>query len=270
MAVQILESGIYSGLYTDTKPTAPSGYRFYETDTYDTLVSDGTFWWNTTSFNPHSPRRWGSMGWGASATVGVGTISGVTAATGTGSQTYSVDATNGKYLNNPSLTTIGNRGGFRINSSGLTRYDQDPRIRFKFQLPAATDHTLARLYLGFAEQAERTGDDPLNADQGVMVGFISGGTDFKIIRNDDVGVTLFSDPGGAAKTLDEVAHEVSIVSDSVNSRWAVKWDAGAYDFFTTEIPTGTMNVTIHFMIETNETAVAKTVRLYNMLVQTER
>jgi len=44
MTVSYAGNGLYVGLSTDTKPTAPVGYLFRETDVGDVHVSDGTFW----------------------------------------------------------------------------------------------------------------------------------------------------------------------------------------------------------------------------------
>jgi hypothetical protein len=45
MAITVIRvASNYVGLSTDTKPTAPAGSRFYETDTGHLYVSDGSAW----------------------------------------------------------------------------------------------------------------------------------------------------------------------------------------------------------------------------------
>ncbi|MDW0140108.1 MAG: hypothetical protein QOK66_00985 [Nitrososphaeraceae archaeon] len=256
--------GVYTGLGSDTKPTAPNGSKFYETDTHDTLVSDGTYWWLETAQNPYSPRRWGSMQWGSSATAGQGMLSTVLAATGAGTQSFATDNVNGRYFTHATGTTIATKAGFRSNIASLLTRQFNPRMKFRLMLPAAADYTLSRGYFGFTTNTEPTGDDALNARAGFMVGWISGGSNFIVQRNDGTGATDVSgNVAGSAQALDTALHTVSIVADEPNSRFSVKWDANAYVHFTTEIPAATTQMTIFWHTETNEAA-AKNFRLYNL------
>lgn len=257
-------AGVLRGLSTDTKPTLPKGSRFYETDTHDTLVSDGTYWWLETAQNPYSPRRWGSMQWGAGGTVGQGMLANVAAATGAGTQSFGVDNTNGRYFLHTSGITAGTKAGYRSNISTLVTRQWNPRMKFRFHLPFSTDYVLSRGYFGFTTNIEPTGDDTLNARAGFMIGWISGGTNFIVQRNDAVGATDVSgNVAGSAQALDTSLHTVSIVADEPNSRFSVKWDANAYVHFTTEIPAATHQMTIFWHMETNEAA-AKNFRMYNL------
>ena len=264
MVVKYLGGNQYQGLSTDTKPTIPDGWKFYETDTHDTLVSDGTYFWLETAQNPYSFRRWGSMQWGASGTAGQGMLSSVLAATTPGTQGFGTDNVNGRYFTHATLTTAGSKAGFRSNISTLLTRQFSPRMKFRFMVPAASDYTLSRGYFGFLTNTEPTGDDALNARAGFMIGWISGGTNFIVLRNDGTGATDISgNVAGSAQALDTALHTVSIVADEPNSRFSIKWDANAYVHFTTEIPPATTVMTIFWHMETNEAA-AKNFRLYNL------
>ena len=94
---------------------------------------------------------------GAGVAAGYGIFSTLAASTGTGTVAFSNDNTNGRRLNYPTLTTIGNKSGHRVNSSHLMR-QWNPRLKARIQL---TDTTLHRVYIGMASVGELTGDDPL-------------------------------------------------------------------------------------------------------------
>jgi hypothetical protein len=258
-----------SGLSTAAKPVAPQGTRFFETDTGDTLVSDGTYWWLRGVPGPFSTKRWGIMTWGAH-TIGDGMLNLTTAATGAGGQTFAADNTNGRYLLCVTGTTIGNKGGYRVSSGSMVMRQWNPRMRFRFLLNATTDHTLSRGYFGFTTNVEPTGDDPLNARSGFMIGWISTSTNFIVIRNDVTGATdLSGNVAATAQALDTFMHTVSIVADEPNSRWSVKWDANDYVHYTTDIPVNTAAMTIFFHNETAEIS-AKNFRLFSMFTQVDK
>ena len=264
MTVKYLGDNQYQGLAADTKPTIPDGWKFYETDTHDTLVSDGTYYWLETPHNPYSPRRWGSMQWGASGTVGQGMLATVVAATAAGTQSFATDNVNGRYFTHATGITAATKAGYRSNISTLVTRQFNPRMKFRLMLPATSDYALSRGYFGFTTNTEPTGDDALNARAGFMIGWISGGTNFIVQRNDGTGATDVSgNVAGSAQALDTALHTVSIVADEPNSRFSVKWDANAYVHFTTEIPAATTAMTIFWHTETNEAA-AKNFRMYNL------
>ena len=101
MAIVYTSDGVYVGLSTDTKPVSPAGYRFFETNTGDWQVSDGTYWW-ISSLGALSNRRWGFIPVSTGLTVGVGMLTAVVSATGTGGVTSVLtDTTNGRYINYP-------------------------------------------------------------------------------------------------------------------------------------------------------------------------
>ena len=273
MTIVFKGNGHWIGLYTDTKVARPAGNTFFETDTGDTLVSDGTYWWLTSLPGPLSPRRWGTVPLGATGTVGVGMFHALSAATGIGTTTAVISDANGKYLNLPSGTTTGNRGGYRYNVNTAWARHHDPKFRMRFQLPAATDYTLSRLYIGFGTNQEMTTDDPLANINGVMVGFVSANpaTHFKILHNDGGATADYDDDvAGTTQATDTAIHDLRIVADTTNSKFAVKWDNNAYVNVTTDIPAASTNLTLIFQNETNESGVAKTFRVYSGYVQTEK
>jgi hypothetical protein len=270
MAVVLADNGLYHGLSSDTKPTAPAGYRFYETDIYDTHVSDGTHWWLVPNHNPYSPRRWGYLPWGTSLTVGLGMTSLLAASTGAGTQVFANDATNGRYVTCSTGASALNKGGYRISGANTTRRGYNGRARFRFQVPTSGDYTTARLYIGLATNGfEPTGDDAYTTNTGVLVGFISGGTHFKIIHNDGTGSTVIEDLTTPV-TLDTAIHTVSIVGDEANSKYAVKWDSQAYKDITTDIPSSTNTSAPIWQNETVNAADPKAFRMYNMFCQADK
>src|SRR4029450_11814465 len=119
------------------------------------------YWWLASYPGTESRRRFGTAQWGTTTTVGTGMLNTLSAATGIGTVTVvNTDTTNGRYINLPTLGVSGNRAGHRYNASGLINRAQNVKIRSRFMLPAAGDHTLARFYLGFSTNAELTGDAP--------------------------------------------------------------------------------------------------------------
>jgi hypothetical protein len=273
MTIKYRGDGLYSGLVTDTKPSAPEGFRFMETDTGDVLVSDGTYWWLTGFPAPFSKRRYGTASISGTTTVGgTGFFNSLLAATGSAVSSPVITDINGRYTNFVSGTNLGDRTGQRYNSSVLINRQQDFKIRFRFQLPAATDYTLSRLYLGVRTNAEPTGDDPLSGANGFMVGFTSANpaTAFKVLQNDGTGSTVATaDVAATEQATDTNIHDFRMVADQVNTRFSLKWDNNAYVHFNTEIPDSTSAITVIFQNETNESGVAKTFRLFGCRAQTE-
>ena len=255
-----------TGLSTDTKPTSTNaGARFLESDTGDLLVFDDTYWWLLYP-GPFTTRRTGWVQQGQSAVGGSGMLATLTAATGAGTQAFAYDNNNGRYLGNVTGAVSGNKGGYRTNIGTLVIRKFNPKLRVRFQLPAASDYTLSRGYIGFAFNAEPTGDDALNARNGFMVGWISGGTNFIAHRNDGVGAT---DVTGSIAPLDTAIHTVSLVGDEANSRFSARIDNNPYIHYTTEIPASTSGMAIIWANETNETA-AKNLRTFNIFCQVDK
>lgn len=266
MAVKGAGAGQITCLYSDTKPTLPAGYRAFETDTGDILVSDGTYWWLTGAPAVMSPRKYGSLALGNTITQGTGMFTLFTNATGIGTTNSVIsDATNGKYATFPTGTTTGNKGGMRINSSLFTSRPFNPKMYIKFKLETTT---LQRIYLGFATNAEPTGDDPYGSGTvAFMIGHISGDTNFKIIHNDTSGATVFDDTGTALNTS---IHTIKLVADEANTRFSWSLDGGTYSHVTTNIPSATNNLTVVFQSETNESGVAKTFDIFAASMNTDK
>jgi hypothetical protein len=260
-------NGLWTGLSTDTKPVSPAGYRYFETDTGDTLFSDGTYWWLTGMPSAYSQRKVGYFPMGSSGTVGTGILSTLTGATGAGSQNFGItDTTNGRFLTAITGTTTGNKGGLRVNIGQLTIRNWNPRIRIRFKCVTTT---LQRLCLGLTTNAEPAGDDPFAVSTyvGVALGCKSGDTNFQILHDDTAaGTTIFDDTGVA---IDTEVHTVSIVADEDNSRFSWSLDGSVYTHITTNIPT-TQNLTVVLQNETNESGVAKSFQLFNVFVQSDK
>lgn len=268
MATSYIGNGQYVGLSSDTKPTAPSGYQFYETDIGDTFVSDGTYWWLRGIPSPFSTKKVGYFSMGTAGLTGVGMLSTLTNATGAGSQAFLItDSTNGRYLNMNSGTTVGNRGGVRTNDY-VTLRTWNPRIRFRFKLIASTN---LRLWLGFIGGAptEVSGDDPLNGGiPGVLFGINTTTATNWVVTHNDATTTATTDDTGTA--YDTNVHTVQIVADNNNTRFAWNLDGGAYTNLTTDIPSTTNGLGLVMEIETNDSGVAKNFAMFNVFVQSDK
>lgn len=265
-------NGLWMGLSTDTKPAVAAGSRFFETDTGDELISDGTYWWLMGYPSPFSTRRIGILSTGPSLANGqIGMCSGLAAATGAGGTNNTIqfsDNTNGRYFLGISGTTVGNRGGARQGSI-VTTWGMNPKIRFKFKLVTNTNQNF---WLGFigGGPTEPSGVGVLSAGSpGIMFGVNSGlATDWAIMSNGTSGSAVVTDTG---IPFDTNIHTVNLVGDSANTRFAWNLDGGAYSFVTTtaSLPTTTNGLGFVAEIETEET-VAKSFQLYQMSIQTEK
>ena len=269
MAFSYIGDGLYVGTSTDTKPTAaPSGYRAFETDTGDYFVSDGTYWWLSGMPAPNSTKKVGYWPNGASGgSGGVYLLSTLSSPTGTGSLSFVIDTTNGRYENMPSGTTSGNKGGLKTAAAVSIR-GFNPRVRIKFKLATTTN---TRLYMGYSSTAtDLTGDDPLNALQGVLFGMstssATSAANWLVMHNDGSGATAVDDTTTA---FDSNVHTLSLVADEANTRFAWKLDNGSYTNVTTDIPSTTTG--LFFFIQTETSAAsAATVQVYNAVIQTDK
>jgi hypothetical protein len=261
--------GIYYGLSTDTKPTAPAGYRFFETDLGDWHISDGTYWWLMGMPSGLSTRKIGYLSLGGNATnTGVGMFSNITAAATAGTQFQALSSTDGRSQLCISGTTSGNKGGYRNSSVMLFTRQQNPRIRFRFKINQSTD---AAYYLGFCGSTvpELTGDTPLDNLSGVIFGVMptTSTTNWSICRNDGDATSDMTNTGTAFDTTN--IHTLSIVGDDAGSRFSWKLDSGSYNHLTTEIPAQTTQISFAFMCETRTNAAAS-FNLYTGFVQQDR
>jgi hypothetical protein len=270
MTVKSAGNGLLTGLYTDTKPVAAAGTRFIETDTGDILISDGTHWWLTSWGNPLSRRKVGLLT-GTPVTVtttnlGMGLFSTLSAATGNITATSAGDSTNGRPMIFTTGATTGNRGGYRIAASTMLPL-VDPKMRFRFRMSVSSDYANSRMFYGFINNAEPTGDTPFDAGAfGVAFGFRTTDTKFQFYRNDTTGTGVYTDTG---VVFDTAVHEVKIVCTLAGTKWSVSFDGGAYTDYTTEIPGTTSPVTPTLFMETNENA-SKIVYLYQASITIEK
>lgn len=267
MTVVNVGNGEYFGVAADTKPTTVSaGSRFFETDTCDRFISDGTFWWLHGYPSPFSNRKTGSYLSGTSALVGTGLLSQVVASTGAGSQLVGIDTTNGRSFNAISGAVSGNKGGLRVNSPLFVR-QFNPRIRMRFKLGTTVNENV---YFGFVggSPAELSGADPFGAGvPGVVFGINTGNaTNFVVMHNDTAGSTVIDDSGTAFDST--TIHTVNLVADNANTRFAWNLDGGTYHFITTDIPSATNSLAPSMSVETEE-AVAKSFSIYNWIVQSD-
>jgi hypothetical protein len=266
MTVFDLGNGLWIGLSSDTKPSIATGSRFYETDTGDNFITDGTFWWLAGYPSPLSNRKTGSYPSGTSALVGTGLLSQVIASTGAGSQLIGFDATNGKSFNALSGAVSGNKGGLRVNSSYFIR-QFNPRIRMRFKMGTTANENA---YFGFVggSPAELATADPFGAGvPGVVFGINTGNaTNFVVMHNDTAGATVIDDTGTAFDTT--TVHTVNLVADNANTRFAWNLDGGTYHFITTDIPSAINSLAPIMSVETEE-AVAKSFFIYNWIVQSD-
>jgi hypothetical protein len=272
MTVVNFGNGLWYGLSTDTKPSVSAGSRFFESDTGDTLLSDGTYWWLSGFPSPFSPRRIGILSPGPSMANGaIGLCSALSPATGAGGTNNSIsftDTTNGRYYLGITGTTVANRGGARQGSI-VTTWAMNPKVRFKFKLVTNTNQNF---WLGFigGVPTEPSGVGVLSAGSpGIMFGVNSGlATNWAIMNNGTSGSAVVTDTGIA---YDTNIHTVNLVGDSANTRFAWNIDGGAYSFVTTtaSLPTTTNGLGLVAEIEAEET-VAKSFQLYEMSIQTEK
>jgi hypothetical protein len=264
MAIRPFGNGQKIGLSTDTKPTLPKGWRFYEEDTGDTLYSDGTYWW-LASPGPFTSRKWGRGPMGGSVQNGSDLTISMSAYTGAGSQSMSTSNTSaGKHVRYRTSTTTGNRGGVR-SAMEMSLRDWNPRIRIRFALVHTTN---VRYYMGFAPAAELTGDDPLNALDGFMIGYIAAtSANYIIMHNDGTGATTTVSTGVAA--VGSAVHDAKLVYDNANSRISWSFDGGAYNHITTDIPRTAQVQNLHMAVETAEGAL-KDLQVFDLSVQSDK
>jgi len=272
MTVTTLFNGYLTGLSTDTKPTSPSGYRFYETDLGDELISDGTYWWLRGYPSLFSTRKIGWGNWGRTVTQATGgLLNDWTAHTGTlgaSNNTSGFDSTNGKYTTLQTGTTTAG-GGSKVNVAALTIRKSNPRIRIRFQLVELTNH---RLWMGFMTNLEPTGDTAFNAGGYAFALGISTtlssplNANFVIWHAPNTTVTSVDDTGTA---FDGNVHTVYLVGDDANSRFSWKLDSGSYNHVTTNIPTQSGSLTFVFMNE-NTDSLNKSFRIYDFMVQSDK
>lgn len=269
MTLTYLAGKVIQGLSTDTKPIAniQANTIFYETDTGDTLVSDGTYWW-VTARGPFSTKKLGYLTWGNNISGGIGHYANLTASTGAGTQTQAIDTTNGRYQLCVSGTTSGNKGGYRNAAATLFTRAFNPKLRFRFKILQSTN---ARFYFGFLGTTipELTGDNPLDNLHGFIFGVMptTSATNWVLATNNGAATTTLTDTTVAFNTTG--VHDLKLVGDDTNSRFSWSLDGGAYTHVTTNIPISATALSLIFTSETATTAAAS-FNLYNAFAQQDK
>jgi Right handed beta helix region len=243
----------------------------------DLLVSDGTYSWLAGPPTMLSKRKWGMFNVGQAIagtsgsslmSLGIGMLTPLTAPTQTapvGTPGTVKDGTNGRAVHFIAGAFAGNNAGARV---GVTYVEAavDFKYRCRFRFPAAGDFANTRIWLGLGTAADFTGDDPLNALNGVVLGTGTDHANFRWMYNDAAGVTNFIDTSVAKDTA---IHEVKIVCTGGATKWSVSFDNGAYQDLPNNFPGPTANIGPHFSMETQD-AVTKNLYVFSAFVSTEK
>ena len=230
-------------LSTDTKPTTlPTNHIAFETDT-------GIEWlWNGTSWRMRSPYllEQKRFGWHSLQNVqGDGTWGNVTNA---GLTTQIDNTLKRKFMRMSTGSTSGVTVGWRPASVSHTDRASNTHLFVEFRLNQTTNQ---RIYIGYrASTTQLSGDDPLNASAGFMLGAISTDTVWQIISNDTTGATVFT-AVTAVTTIDTTMHKVWVISDAINSKFGISIDGNTFQYITTSgsIPAATTVITPHIEIQ---------------------
>lgn len=262
-------NGFLRGLSSDTKPTSPLGTSFEEIDTGDVFISDGTYWWlKYNRPSPFSSKKSGRYPAGVAGINGDGLLQSVTNSTGSGSQAFGIDSTNGRYMNATTATVSpasGQKGGLRINTYVTTRAF-NPKMKLKFKLNTTANENV---YFGFIGGAptEPTGADPLNAIPGVLFGInTTVATNFAVMHNAASGATVVDN---TALPYDSTTiHTMYLVADNANTRFSWALDNFNYTHITTtaSLPSAINAIAPVVSCETEE-AVTKSFQIYDWYVQ---
>jgi hypothetical protein len=199
-------------------------------------------------------------------TAGEGLLSQNVSAVAGHTATQVKNTTVGQGRNYATTTTITTNAGWKLNST-ITIRGLNPYYRAFFRLGSST---LMRFYMGFhTSGVDLTGDDPLNAQAGVMLGCRSGDTNAFILHNDTSGATVFEDTGVTVASLGTGLHKIEIRADDANTKflWSLDNSAFVSTNLTTNIPAQTTSLCIQNEVQTNESGVAKNFDL--LLVEVE-
>ena len=134
-------------------------------------------------------------------------------------------------------------------ATSITCRQWNPRFKCKFRLD---DQDSTRLMIGWNNTGgAKTGDDPLNAAQGIMFGKIANATNtnFLIMHNDSTGVTVLDTVAAA----DNNTHQIEIRADDAASKWWWSFDNGAETGITADIPNQTSGMGFIAEVETTDT-----------------
>lgn len=115
----------------------------------------------------------------------------------------SMDTNHGRFVRFTTSTSGGATGGFNMGFH-WTQRQFDPAIHMKFRLQETTAN---RYYAGFTgPNGTLTGDDPLNANNGFILGKRNLDTDWHFLRNDSTGATVSYNTGVGVSTTTTIMH----------------------------------------------------------------
>lgn len=156
-----------------------------------------------------SNRKYGSYN-GATSATGDGLLAGILQRVGTGGAISRDDL--GIHYTFPTTTTQYDQSGLSTNVA-FTRRTHNPIFRIKFKIPSVI--TNCQMWFGFASSATLPANstDPLNAANGFLVGFVSGGN-FLIRSNDGTGASA-STAEGLVPAIDKW-HNIAMELQSAN------------------------------------------------------
>jgi hypothetical protein len=196
---------------------------------------------------PSSTVHWGYLG-GNHGSTGVAILAAVS---NDGTPTNQVNYTEGQFVRYTSAATLNAAAGWRYTAV-ITYRGWNGYFASKFRM---ADIANCACYIGwYSSGAVLTGDTPLSAGSGVLVGFRPTDTNFQVMRNAGAVGTVFADTGIAKNTS---IHTMSIQSNDGNSSFIVTLDTFQAEY-TTTVPAQQTGLTPHFQLETRET-VAKTI-----------
>jgi hypothetical protein len=280
MTIKYLAGNVITGLSSDTKPTnVVSPSYFYETDTHDDFVYNGSSWvkWiaddkteilqNKTIFAKDQTSIVGILQQpsikrhGNAWNVGGGLIvNGVWAsAIESGTRTVSaLDSTNGIYSNWASSSTANSKAG--MTTSGplvFTNRSFNPRMKWKFSQPSAGN---SRMTCGFSSNTTVPITDTLlaNGDSGVIFGFKGSDANYMVYNNDGGGAMVSNNSGIAVDTAIRTAE---IVFDNSVPNCKVYMNDSLLVTLTSRIPAATTGLIMWLMLQNPSTG-ATNYRLY--------
>jgi hypothetical protein len=227
----LLITGTIVDRLTTTWTNLAAGYKFLETNTFRLYYWDGSDWQLLSSCLNTIKRKSGRF-WGSSSNSVDGLFLSNGISVGTASAQNS--STDGPYSRWSTGTTLGNNAGHRINRNTTTRqllpYFQ-ARLRLQNYVSGKTT-----LYCGLMQGGtDPTGDDPLNAGNGVILSVRStdGGGNFQIAFNDATGATNFESTG---IPIDTAWHNIKLYLDDAAPRVFYKMDNNAWTILNSGTP----------------------------------
>jgi hypothetical protein len=261
-------TGTFSDFATTIWTNLASGWQFFATDILRQYYWNGTKWllMHAASTLPSGLRK---SGWfpAASTANGIGLFTGnITNVTTPAAFNLDVDGFIERYT---STGASGDNAGIRVTLNLVTRA-QNPYFWCKFRSTVTTNRRIAIGFMPFTP--DFTGDDPLNAVNGVMLCSRATETNWQIAFNEGVGVTNFEDTGVATTTGFQ---EIHIFGDNANTRWLYKvgtltgtaWTILNTATPTTNTPAATTQMGIQVEVETAEAA-TKIIDIYGVELDT--